>query len=130
MACITKERVPETNRKWGTQFKIQLFACLRLHIPIEKYELDSFKAINWEYKHFLPLDKAYYNDESKNCLWLTVGIGNHTQAEREFKQLYTKCKLFGVELVPNNEADFGDLGKVIHAGIGILQNFIQNFQIF
>jgi hypothetical protein len=30
---------------------------MNLHIPIEKYELDSFKAINIEYKYFLPMDR-------------------------------------------------------------------------
>ncbi|KAI1697552.1 hypothetical protein DdX_18439 [Ditylenchus destructor] len=118
LACITPERVPETNRKWGTQFKEQLYDCLNQHIPIKKYELDTLKAINVEYKYFLPMDKSYYADQSKDCIWLTAGIGNNTQAEREFLKLYPKCKFFGIELVPANVADYGTFGKVINTGIG------------
>ncbi|KAI1715906.1 hypothetical protein Ddc_10827 [Ditylenchus destructor] len=118
LACITPEKVPETNRKWGAQFKEQLYECLNQHIPIKKYDMDNLKAINVEYKHFLPMDKAYYADQSKDCIWLTAGIGKNTQAEREFLKLYPKCKFFGIELVPENVADFGTFGKVINAGIG------------
>ncbi|KAI1715878.1 hypothetical protein Ddc_10797 [Ditylenchus destructor] len=118
LKCIEKDRVPETNRKYGTKFKIQLYDCLNLHIPIKKHELDSFKAINVEYKYLLPMDKSYYADPKKNCIWLTAGIGNSTRAEQEFLKLYPKCKMFGVEMVPSNVADFGTFGKVIQTGIG------------
>jgi hypothetical protein len=91
---------------------------MQLHIPIEKYEFEAFKAINVEHKYFLPLAKDYYSDSTNPCIYLTLGIGNHTQAEREFLKVYPRCKLFGVEMVPENEHDYATLGTVIHAGIG------------
>lgn len=120
LACISEKRMPEKEpKKWGVEFQKQLYACIKLHIPIEKYEMDAFKGINVEYKYFLPMDGAFRGNRSTNCTWLTVGIGNSTQAEKEFSRLYAnRCKLFGVELVPANEDDFATLGTVIHAGIG------------
>jgi len=119
LACIAEDRTPETNPKWGTQFREQLFDCVKLHIPIEKYEMDAFKAINVEYKYFLPMDKSYLPDSAKGCIWLTIGIGNSTSAEKEFLKMYKKngCKLFGIEIAPENEGDFAAFGTVIHAGI-------------
>jgi len=80
--------------------------------------LDSFKAINTEYKYFLPIDQTYYADVSNNCFYFTVGIGNHTNAEKEFLKLYPRCKLIGVEISPYNIGDFATFGKVINVGIG------------
>jgi hypothetical protein len=97
-----------------------LLDCLNLHIPIEKYDLESYKAIGIEHKYFLPMDKEYYNDPSNKCLFLTVGIGNHTKAEKEFLKLYPKCNLYGVEISPYNVGDYATFGKVINTGIGML----------
>jgi hypothetical protein len=129
LACILDESVPETNNGSIIQFKVQLFACMRLHIPIEIYELDSFKGINIEHKRFLPMDKEYYNNTANSCLYLTIGIGNHTQAEKEFLKIYPRCKLFGVEILASNVWDFATFGKVINAGIGLLDLIIRIFNI-
>lgn len=125
LACILEDVEPETNRKWGTRFRDQLFACLKLHVPIEKYELDAFKAINVEHKYFLPMERDYFPGGStgRRCVFLTLGIGNSTKSEKEFLHLYPdKCRLYGVELVPNNEDDFATIGTVIHAGVSLSLN--------
>jgi hypothetical protein len=117
VACISEE-IPETNRKWGTHFRMQLFECMRQHIPIEKYELVPLKAINVEYKYFLPMEQDYYNSPLNNCIWLTLGIGNSTKAEKEFLRMNPQCKMFGVEIMSNNVDDFATFGKVINTGVG------------
>jgi len=103
----------------GKKFQKQFIDCLSLHIPVESHELDSFKAINDEHKRFLPMEKAYHKNAANKCFYLTVGIGNSTEAEKEFLKLYPNCKLFGIEISPYNVGDFNTFGKIINFGIGL-----------
>uniref|UniRef100_A0A914E1V9 Methyltransferase FkbM domain-containing protein n=1 Tax=Acrobeloides nanus TaxID=290746 RepID=A0A914E1V9_9BILA len=69
-----------------------------------------------EKKKFLPLAKNFSQEE---CKWLTIGIGGDTLVEKQFKQKYPKCQLYGVEPSPSQFIDFDKYGTVIPYGVGI-----------
>jgi len=73
--------------------------CINRHNPLlmnsstyDSFHMGRFK----ESKYFLPMEKY-----SKNCLWLTIGIGGDDLVEKEFKQKYPQCQVYGVE--PSND---------------------------
>lgn len=54
-----------------------------------------------------------------NCLWLTIGIGGETRAEKELLEQYPNCRLFGIE-AGEKTGDFIKYGNIISLAIGKL----------
>ena len=68
-----------------------------------------------EDKVFVPMNSNY---DKNSCNWLTVGIGGDTNVEKEFKEKYPRCKIYGVEASPDQYLNFNDYGVVIPYGVG------------
>ena len=67
-----------------------------------------------EYKRMLPL-----KDANQDCVWLTIGIGSDTAAEKSLKtDVYPNCKVFGIEGSPDQVVDFANYGTVINLAVG------------
>ncbi len=68
-----------------------------------------------EVKYFLPMRKNVKND---NCTWMTIGIGGDDRVEKEFKQMYPHCLVYGVEPSADQYAQFEKYGRVLPFAVG------------
>ncbi|KAE9551070.1 hypothetical protein FO519_005707 [Halicephalobus sp. NKZ332] len=88
-------------------------ACVKRAFSNLKF--DEFKMGRFdEIKKFFPLNPQF--DQSQ-CIWLTIGIGGDTQVEKEFKEKYPRCSVYGIEASPDQYADFKKYGTIIPYGV-------------
>uniref|UniRef100_A0A914QJN8 Uncharacterized protein n=1 Tax=Panagrolaimus davidi TaxID=227884 RepID=A0A914QJN8_9BILA len=88
--------------------------CVKSFTP--KIEFDTlYMGRFFEYKTFLPLKPSF---EQKECKWLTIGIGGTSFAEKNFKEKYPGCLVYGIEPSPDQYENFTDYGTVIPYGVG------------
>uniref|UniRef100_A0A7E4ZZ52 Methyltransf_21 domain-containing protein n=1 Tax=Panagrellus redivivus TaxID=6233 RepID=A0A7E4ZZ52_PANRE len=70
-----------------------------------------------EKKVFLSLVKS--SNATRNCIFLTIGIGGNIQVEKEFKQAYPECNVYGIEPRVSQISDFDKFGTVIPFAVGV-----------
>lgn len=78
--------------------------------------MDKFSNEFWdERKSFLPM--AIEPVEGQ-CNWLTIGIG--TKVEKNVKQKYPECSVYGAEPGEHKDNNFDGFGTLINYDIGNL----------
>lgn len=97
--------------------------CLNAYISVKKANIEEFDVGMFsELKYFLPPVERGIDD----CRWVTMGIGGISQVEELFHKKYPNCKIFGIEPIKENYANFTSIGKIIPYGVGagrILRSF-------
>ena len=110
--CLNLAYYEEGENRNG--FIVRYRKCIAKYIP--NLEVDKFYMGRFgENKMFLPMQTSY--DQTK-CNWLTIGVGGADNAEKEFKQKYPECDLFGIEASPDQYAGFEKYGTIIPFGVG------------
>lgn len=93
--------------------------CAADHLRISDDKLMKLVSDYGENKYFLNIKTI---GPRENCIYLTMGIGYSSKAERNFHKLYPHCKIFGIEAATEAYGDFAQIGKILSFAIGKTHN--------
>uniref|UniRef100_A0A1I7XX51 Methyltransf_21 domain-containing protein n=1 Tax=Steinernema glaseri TaxID=37863 RepID=A0A1I7XX51_9BILA len=94
----------------------KLNKCIRNYLRLSDGSFERFHMGRFgEIKYFLPLSR---NFTESDCRWLTIGIGGDDNVEKEFKEKYSECLLYGIEPNKKDHAGFSKYGTVIPHAVG------------
>ena len=100
--------------------------CVKEHNAPLRDMATTFEAFHMgryeEKKYFFPLA-----DPSASCNWLTIGVGGDSQVEKEFKQKYPQCNVFGIEPSDDQKSDFEKYGTIIPHAVGGFEIFKRTY---
>ncbi len=85
-------------------------------------------------KLYFALDAGFYDEKKffiapsiqgaafgERCIFLTMGIGGTTSAEKRFHDLYPQCRIFGIEGSTDAYGDFATVGKILPFAVGTVR---------
>ncbi|KAK0394986.1 hypothetical protein QR680_001045 [Steinernema hermaphroditum] len=109
--CIIRE----LKHSKGPNYE-KLNGCVRKHSKVDESSFEGFHMGRLdEIKYFLPITSGF---DKRQCRWLTIGIGGDSRVEKELKEKYPECAVYGIEPVDQQVSDFGKYGTVIPRAVG------------